>query len=78
MWIVKSPLIAIVVLGSLAGTAYSQNSSQTGNEQPVHPGTAILDNMGIYAGNPMPVQRSLQAKSTDTQATPVSNPATKQ
>jgi len=74
---VKRPLIAILVLGSLAGTAYSQNTPQTGNEQPVHPGTAILDKMGIDAGKPMPVQSS-QAKSTDTEATRISTPATKQ
>jgi hypothetical protein len=29
----KGPLIALVVLGSLSGTAHSQNSQQTGKEQ---------------------------------------------
>lgn len=74
----KSPLIvSIVVLGSLSGTAHSQNSPQIGNDEPVHPGTAILDSMGIYAGKPMPVQTSLDVKSAKTQTTKVSDPATK-
>jgi len=57
---VKNPLIAIVVLSALSGTAHSQNSPQTGREQPVHPGTAILESMGIYPGNPMPKQAGPQ------------------
>lgn len=74
----KRPLIAIVMLASLSGAAHSQGSPQTGGEQPVHPGTAILDRMGIDAGKPMPVQKPLHAKAEDTQATRISDSVTKQ
>lgn len=51
----------IVALALLAGTsvaAYGQSTSRVG-VGPVHPGTAILDSMGIIAGVETPVGGSV-------------------
>jgi hypothetical protein len=55
---------AILCLAILAGTsvvAHSQCNVTTDPAivAPVHPGTALLDSMGIYAGAPMPVGGSV-------------------
>ncbi len=74
----KCPLITIVVLASLSCAAHSQTSALTSKEQPVHPGTAILDSMGIYAGNATPKQAARQPKAENTPASQTSAQASKQ
>jgi hypothetical protein len=76
--IVKSLLTAIVMTATLSGVAHSQGSARTGVDQLVHPGTAILDSMGIDAGKPIPVQTPPDAKAEHTRATRVSDPSVKQ
>ena len=56
--------MGILTLAILAGTsavAQSPGSLTTGATMagPVHPGTALLDSMGIYAGAPMPFDGSV-------------------
>ena len=74
----KCSLMAIVMLASLNGVAYSQGSPHTATDQPVHPGTAILDSLGIDAGKPTPMQAPLHAKAEPTQVRRVSDPTVKQ
>lgn len=74
----KCSLMAIVVLVSLNGVAYSQGSPHAAADQPVHRGTAILDSLGIDAGKPIPMQTPLQAEVEHKQERPVSDPAVKQ
>jgi hypothetical protein len=73
----KFPLMTIVILTSLSCAAYSQTPAPANEKQPVHPGTAILDGMGIYAGNPMPKQAGVQPKTQDALAKHTSNQASK-
>ena len=51
----KSAVIVALVL--LAGTGVAAHGQCTGRAVvgPVHPGTALLDSMGIFAGVEMPV-----------------------
>jgi len=46
--------VGLVALVSMSSAAYGQNNVATAPSTgvPVHPGTAILDAMGIYAGAP--------------------------
>jgi hypothetical protein len=46
--------VALVALASMSAVAYGQNNVATAPSTgvPVHPGTAILDAMGIFAGAP--------------------------
>ena len=48
--------VGLVALVSMSAAAYGQNNlataTATSTGVPVHPGTAILDAMGIYAGAP--------------------------
>ena len=46
--------VGLVALVSMSAAAYGQNNVATvpSTGVPVHPGTAILDAMGIYAGAP--------------------------
>ena len=76
--IMKRALTAVILLYALSGVTYSQNASQTDKEQPEHPGTAILDSMGIFAGNPATEQKAPQAEAEKMPATRVSESATKQ
>jgi hypothetical protein len=65
----KSLLMAVVLLASPSIAAYSQSSPRTSSEPPVHPGTAILDRMGIYAGNPVAEQNTQHAKTENVLVT---------
>jgi hypothetical protein len=78
--VMKYMLTAMVVLAAMGGGAYSQNVTQKPGDQPVHPGTAILDRMGIFAGNPAPAPRTQQASQSLTNTAPahVSETASKQ
>ena len=57
----KQLIAGLVVLVGLSSAGYCQNDASTANDRPVHPGTALLDSMGIFAGAPEP------AKAADTQ-----------
>jgi hypothetical protein len=48
---VSTSLKAAIIGLLFASVAYSQ--TKTPENSPVHPGTAILDAMGIYAGEPV-------------------------
>lgn len=62
----KSLVAGLAVFVGLSGIAYCQNSLPGSNERPVHPGTALLDSMGIYAGAPDTAeQRDAQASLAD-------------
>ena len=66
------------IIGLLfTGVAYSQ--TKTPENSPVHPGTAILDAMGIYAGEPVkptvPSPPPGTTVTTVTPAAPTSAPA---
>ncbi len=45
----RTILVLTIVVGS-AAAAFAQSNSPSTQTEPVHPGTAILDSMGIYAG----------------------------
>jgi hypothetical protein len=65
----KRVIASMVVLVGLSGAGYCQNSASTANDRPVHPGTALLDSMGIVAGAPEPVETAdTQAGMTRTSA----------
>jgi hypothetical protein len=49
---VRCALQAVVVLACLSGAAYSQGAPQAGADRAVHHGTALLDKLGICAGQP--------------------------
>jgi hypothetical protein len=51
----KSALAGITVLIGLSGAALCQNKTPTPGNSVVHPGTALLDSLGIVAGAPDPV-----------------------
>ncbi len=72
----KHMLAGLALLVGANGAAFCQT-----NDRPVHPGTAILDSMGIVAGAPdqMP-KRDAQADTAKPTmpATKVSTPATHQ
>ena len=76
--IVKCALTAVILLSAVSGATYSQSVPQMGKEQSVHPGTSILDSMGIFAGNPATEQKAPQAEAEKMPATRVSESATKQ
>jgi len=57
----KHVLAAVIVLSAVSGIAYSQSKPPMSESQSVHPGTAILDRMGIFAGNPAPTQEAASA-----------------
>ena len=48
-------LVSLAALAGVSATAYGQNNVATGG--PVHPGTTILDAMGILAGAPVQAGR---------------------
>ena len=48
-------LVSLAALASVSVAAYGQNNVATGG--PVHPGTAVLDTMGIVAGAPVQAGR---------------------
>ena len=57
----------LALLVGLSSAAYCQNSVPTADGRPVHPGTAILDSMGIFAGVPDPgEQQDAQASIPST------------
>ena len=58
----KSLVAGLAVLVGLSGIAYGQNSLPAPDERPMHPGTALLDSMGIYAGAPDPAARQSTGK----------------
>ena len=53
----KCLVAGLALLVGLSGVAYCQNSIPASNERQVHPGTAILDSMGIVAGAPDPAEQ---------------------
>ena len=57
----KHVIAGIVLLAGLSSAGYCQNNASTTDDRPVHPGTALLDSMGIVAGAPE------TAKTADTQ-----------
>ncbi len=77
---VKHMLFAALVLAAMSGAVYSQGVPQTSGEKPVHPGTALLDSMGIFAGYPAPAAntQSANAQSADVVAARTNETATKQ
>jgi xanthosine utilization system XapX-like protein len=71
---VSTSLKAAIIGLLFTGVAYSQ--TKTPENSPVHPGTAILDAMGIYAGEPVaPIVPSPPPVTTVTRETPTSAPA---
>jgi hypothetical protein len=50
----KCIIAGLTVLVGMTAAAHSQSSGPATPGQPVHPGTAILDSMGIFAGMPVP------------------------
>lgn len=73
----KYMLMSVVILAAMSGAAYSQRTSQSADQR-VHPGTAILDRMGIFAGYSVPAEKTRQANTESMPITQVSEPATKQ
>jgi len=63
--VMKHLMSGLVLLVGVTGTAFGQTSST--NDSPVHPGTAILDSMGIVAGAP---DQASKGNVQDTAATP--------
>ena len=51
----KCALAGLAVLIGLSGAAVCQNKTPTPGNRLVHPGTALLDSLGIVAGAPDPV-----------------------
>ena len=52
----KHVMAGMVVLVGLSSAGYCQNSVSAADDRPVHPGTALLDSMGIVAGAPEPAE----------------------
>lgn len=46
----KSSMAGLVLLMGMFGVPLAQTSTPLTNDRPTHPGTAILDSMGIAAG----------------------------
>ncbi len=72
----KYPIAGVALLIGMAGTAYCQGSGTASERGPVHPGTALLDSMGIYAGTPQVAQRpgAQTASSATSDAAPNTAP----
>ena len=51
--------VGMVMFVGIACAAHSQSDLLPPSREPVHPGTAILDSMGIFAGNPIPVDEQV-------------------
>ena len=49
--------VSLAALASVSIAAYGQNNVTTATSGPVHPGTTILDAMGILAGAPVQASR---------------------
>lgn len=54
----KYAIIGLAMLAGTAGAGYCQSQTYDQSGRPVHPGTALLDSMGIYAGDPQPEQKA--------------------
>ncbi|HEY2619055.1 MAG TPA: hypothetical protein VGI78_17070 [Acetobacteraceae bacterium] len=48
----KTVMAGLVLLVGMAGVGYCQSRASDQSDRPVHPGTALLDSMGIVAGAP--------------------------
>lgn len=48
----KAVTVGLAFLIAMGGVAYCQSSVPKANEHATHPGTALLDSMGIVAGAP--------------------------
>ena len=57
----------------LLGARYCQSRRMISLTRPVHPGTALLDSMGIYAGEPEPAQKA-DAKASVPGTTVIASP----
>ena len=62
--------VGLAALVSMSAAAYGQTNVATAPSTgvPVHPGTAILDAMGIYAGAPAEADRALPHASNGNSA----------
>jgi hypothetical protein len=56
----KSLVAGLALFLSISGAAYCQSSAPASSDGQVHPGTALLDRMGIFAGAPaaMPTSKA--------------------
>jgi hypothetical protein len=80
--IMKFTLPGLALLIGMSGAAHCQSSIPASNGDAVHPGTALLDSMGIFAGLPQPTTQSAEKPSsmpiTTVMATPNNVNETKQ
>jgi hypothetical protein len=78
----KFTLAGFALLLGMSGAAHSQSSNPTLNGDAVHPGTALLDSMGIFAGLPQPTIHAAETPSdmpiTTVMAVPNNSNETKQ
>ena len=51
----KYVIVGLTVLVGMTVAAHSQSRGSATSDEPAHPGTAILDSMGIFAGAHVPV-----------------------
>jgi hypothetical protein len=75
----KTVMAGLALLVGMAGAGYCQSRVPDQSDRPVHPGTALLDSMGIVAGasDGTPTHNALADRdSTVTLAEPA-NPALK-
>lgn len=75
----KTLAAGLALLLGISGAAHCQSSAPGSSDRPVHPGTALLDRMGIFAGAPEATPTtSAEADTADKAASlPPANPASK-
>jgi hypothetical protein len=66
----KFALANLTILVGLAGAAYCQDGVRAQDGRSVHPGTALLDSEGIFAGAPDPARTNKAQASTENTSMP--------
>jgi hypothetical protein len=66
----KFVVVNLAILAGLSGAAYCQDSVRPQDGRTMHPGTALLDSVGIVAGAPDAVSTNEAKASTESTSAP--------